>query len=217
MTATQLVPVFPLPGVVFFPDTELPLHIFEERYREMVRDAATGEGLIAMALPKPGWETHYLGSPDFHRIGTLGRIENLVGLPDGRSNLRLVGLQRVEYREMPSDRAYRLVRWRARPEPAVDEHDPRVRRAKLELLACFGYLQQALEDSAPPSIVLDEGTSFPRAVNQCCALLPVEPALRQELLEVNDLLERQRRVAQWTERLLERVIRLRSTGADPGN
>ena len=48
-------PIFPLPNVVFFPHTFLPLHIFEERYRAMVADAANGEKLICMALLKPGY------------------------------------------------------------------------------------------------------------------------------------------------------------------
>ena len=50
------IPIFPLPAVVFFPKTFLPLHIFEPRYRAMVADAATGGECIGMALVKEGWE-----------------------------------------------------------------------------------------------------------------------------------------------------------------
>jgi Lon protease-like protein len=55
VSASGDVPVFPLPGVVFFPRTVLPLHVFEPRYRAMVRDAVRGEGLIAVSLLRPGW------------------------------------------------------------------------------------------------------------------------------------------------------------------
>ena len=53
---TGHVPLFPLPDAVLFPNALLPLMIFEPRYRQMVTDALAGDGLIAMPLPKPGWE-----------------------------------------------------------------------------------------------------------------------------------------------------------------
>jgi peroxiredoxin Q/BCP len=60
------VPVFPLPGVVLFPGAEMRLHVFELRYRTMVRDALSGERLIALATLSPGWERDYEASPAFH-------------------------------------------------------------------------------------------------------------------------------------------------------
>ena len=51
------IPVFPLPNVVLFPKTYLPLHIFEPRYRTMVADAALSGQCIGMVLLKEGWET----------------------------------------------------------------------------------------------------------------------------------------------------------------
>ena len=62
LDAAGRVPVFPLPDVVFFPDTTLPLHIFEPRYRRMTEDALRSDRLIAMAVLKPGWERDYQGS-----------------------------------------------------------------------------------------------------------------------------------------------------------
>src|SRR5437867_2572981 len=59
----SVIPVFPLPNVVFFPRTYLPLHIFETRYRRMVRDAAASHQMIGMVLLKEGWETDYEGTP----------------------------------------------------------------------------------------------------------------------------------------------------------
>lgn len=57
----ESVPMFPLPDVVFFPKTYLPLHVFEERYREMVQDCLDGPGRIAVPLLRPGWERDYQG------------------------------------------------------------------------------------------------------------------------------------------------------------
>ena len=98
MTASpDIVPLFPLPGAVLFPDTVLPLHIFEPRYRRMVEDVRAGDGRIAIALLRQGWEEGYEGRPAIHDVGTVGRIRDLEPLPDGRFNLALVGLQRVEH------------------------------------------------------------------------------------------------------------------------
>lgn len=91
---TQWVPVFPLPSTVFFPTTDLPLHIFEPRYREMVRDALAGDGKIGMVLLKPGWETNYYDKPDTVSVGCLGQIDRHTEFPDGKFNILLKGLSR---------------------------------------------------------------------------------------------------------------------------
>jgi len=62
----QPVPVFPLADTVLFPYTTLPLHVFELRYRTMVRDALSRGRTIALALLKPGWEEADFGTPEFH-------------------------------------------------------------------------------------------------------------------------------------------------------
>ena len=58
-----VIPLFPLPATVFYPNTSLPLHIFEPRYRSMVADALNGKGEIGMILLKPGWKSDYQGTP----------------------------------------------------------------------------------------------------------------------------------------------------------
>ena len=55
--------LFPLPNLVLYPHVMQPLHIFEDRYREMLEDALAGDRLIAMALLEPGWETDYESRP----------------------------------------------------------------------------------------------------------------------------------------------------------
>lgn len=105
-------PMFPLPNVVLFPNLILPLHIFEPRYREMIRDALAGNRLIAMALLREGWEKDYQGMPPVHDVVCLGRIIHDEELTDGRFNILLEGLQRGRIRKeqdrLPG-RAYRSV------------------------------------------------------------------------------------------------------------
>jgi Lon protease-like protein len=212
VSKSGVVPVFPLPDVVFFPHTTLPLHIFEPRYCEMVRDAMDGEALIAMALLRPGWEREYLDTPPVYDVATVGRIEDLVDLPGGRYNLRLFGLQRVRLTELHTDTAYRLAQITPLPERDADDSDPEVERAKLDLLVANGYLLNEISDHYQPSIVLDDRQSFVAAVNAACASLPVEPAVRQRLLEEGDLLARQREVSKVNLQVLENLLRIKSRG-----
>ena len=91
----ERIPLFPLPNLVFFPKTYLPLHVFEPRYRQMVADAAAGGQCIGMALLKEGWEEQYDGNPPIFSIGCVGRLASVQALPDGRSNILLQGLEQI--------------------------------------------------------------------------------------------------------------------------
>jgi hypothetical protein len=210
MSGTRLVPVFPLPDVVFFPGTVLPLHVFESRYRAMVREALEGDRSIVVSLLRPGWERDYEGSPAFHDIATVGRMDEVETTRDGRFIFRLVGERRMRLGESMQAAPYRIVRAAPLPERPVDENDPRVRRAKLDLLASQVCLARELSGAQHAGLVLNEALSFEAAVNGACAILPVENAVRQTLLELDDLLERHRRAAAIMDEILGRVLRLKS-------
>ncbi len=105
-----LVPLFPLSSVVFFPNTLLPLHIFEPRYREMVNTSLESEKIIGMALLKPGWESDYYGNPEVYDVIGMGRIVSSETLDDDKINIFLYGLQRAKIVEIVKDLPYRLAR-----------------------------------------------------------------------------------------------------------
>jgi len=217
MPVIRQIPVFPLPDVVFFPGTVLPLHVFETRYRAMVKDALQADRMIAVALLQPGWEQRYAGNPDCFPIATAGRMEELETTPDGRYYFKLAGSVRVRLGEVLRDSPYRLVRAEEIPERPVDETDPAVRRAKLDLLATQVGLVRELTGNDTPRLVLDERMSFVAAVNGACASLPTEAATRQALLELDDLMERHRRAASILDEILERVVALKSAPDDAGS
>jgi Lon protease-like protein len=103
--------LFPLPNLVFFPHVVQPLHIFEPRYRQMTADALDGDRLIALVLPKPGWESDYLGKPALHSVGCIGRIVAEQPLDDGRYNFLLRGIARVRIvSEVTGKKLYRTAR-----------------------------------------------------------------------------------------------------------
>ncbi len=105
-----MIPLFPLSTVVFFPNTLLPLHVFEPRYRQMVSDASKSERIIGMALLKPGWEANYYGNPEVFDVVGMGRIVSSEAFDDGRINIVLYGLKRVRILEIAKQSPYRLAR-----------------------------------------------------------------------------------------------------------
>lgn len=105
MSRLLTVPLFPLPGAILFPRSQIPLHIFEPRYREMVKDAIDGPGRIAMIQP------HGLDDDNQAPLYSAGCVGELVGieeLDDGRFNIVLHGSNRFRLvREVTGDSPYR--------------------------------------------------------------------------------------------------------------
>lgn len=201
-------PVFPLPGVVFFPASVLPLHIFEPRYRTMVKDALEGDRLIAMALLKPGWEPHYDESPAVYPVGCVGRIEEVQSLPDGRYNLALAGVCRVEFLEFVQDHPYRLARIRALPDAVAPTPSPSRREDELRLLAAFSSLHRALAGERAESrpVAVNPGVPFEVLVNSLCLHAELDAPDKQRLLEMPDAESRCRQLTELFDRRLEDAI-----------
>lgn len=102
------VPVFPLPGTVLLPRTLISLHVFEPRYRTMTEDCIEGHRLMVVAMVDPSKDPDEHGRPAIHPVAGLGALRRSVKLPDGRFNLVIEGLARVDIRtELPPDRVYR--------------------------------------------------------------------------------------------------------------
>jgi Lon protease-like protein len=181
----DLLPLFPLPNVVLFPNVFLPLHIFEARYREMVADAVASDRLIGMVLLRPGWERNYEGRPAVYPIGCSGVMTHVERLGDGRYNLVLRGLERFRIVEEDHDRPYR----RAVVEPlleqalgAEDREVIRLQRSKLESMLSpvrsdLGEGRLVAEARMPASMSDED------LVNALAQYLNLEPLEKQALLE----------------------------------
>jgi Lon protease-like protein len=105
MSRTLRVPLFPLAGALLFPRTQLPLHIFEQRYRDMVRDAIDGAGRIGMIQPQRDDDDN---RAPLYAVGCVGDIVSIEELDDGRFNIVLMGSERFRLiGEADSDAAYR--------------------------------------------------------------------------------------------------------------
>jgi Lon protease-like protein len=189
MSAMIRIPIFPLPDVVLFPHTLLPLHIFEPRYRQMVRDCLAGDRRLAMALLKPGWENDYYGRPPVYPVAGAGEIIRHDELPDGRFNILVRGTMRIGITsEMPPDLPYRVARGRPLPDQYVAE-DARSLRDRIECIKVFALrllaeTQKEQEETGKLfSGVKDAGSILDRIAGASIS----DPETRQRVLEAVDV------------------------------
>jgi uncharacterized protein len=127
------IPLFPLPNVVLFPRAVLPLHIFEDRYKQMTADVLESDKRIAMALLKPGWEKDYYGRPPIEPVVCVGKILSWEQLDDGKYNFLLQGTARArvikEEKSAPGE--YRVAKLEALQETPTLEIDLESQRKRL--------------------------------------------------------------------------------------
>jgi Lon protease-like protein len=121
ITLPDQVPVMPLPGALLFPHAMLPLHIFEQRYRQMLEYALREQRMFCIALIKPE-RAQWKSTADFFHIAGLGLIRACVGNGDGTSNLILQGLHRVRFSAFEQDAPFPI----ARIEPLESKTTPSV-------------------------------------------------------------------------------------------
>jgi Lon protease-like protein len=101
--------LFPLPGVVLFPHSVLPLHVFEPRYRQMTEHALASDKLIAIVQVRRDADWSGESEPELESVACLGKILKHERLPDGRYNILLQGRKRVRIvREVPTEALYRV-------------------------------------------------------------------------------------------------------------
>ncbi len=179
----DIVPVFPLPNVVLFPNVTLPLLVFEPRYRQLVEDVLRGDRWLAIPLLRPGRSDS--DDPEFEELGGAGRIGRYTRLPDGRMNIMVEGEERVRLVEVPSDRLYRRAKAVSAPEDPVWLSGRDAARTLKEILVLgieLGVLDREAVGKAPPR-GRDQRALF---LNQLASVVLAEPAERQAMLEAHD-------------------------------
>ena len=190
------IPVFPLPNVVLFPKTYLPLHIFEPRYRAMVSDAAMSGQCIGMVLLKDGWETDYYGHPPVFSMGCVGRLASVQTLADGRSNILLQGLERFGIEREWYDKTYREATISVTVRSTESSLDPTVRQRLFTILE--SYLRSRDEVPAWQELFREE-VSDEIFVNTLSTYLDCTPLEKQFLLEADSLHQQARRLSDLIE------------------
>jgi Lon protease-like protein len=204
-TRYSRLPIFPLPNVQLFPHALLPLHVFEPRYRDLVRDAKAGDGLIGMATFEPGFEKDYQGRPTVRPVVGVGRIVGHETLTDGRSNLLLRGIARARIeREWPPNERYRIVDAVELASYLPVSYDTEAAKDTLTLLADQLALKLPSGGSTLRELVRSQA-ELAALVDVLAAALVTDAKERQALLETLDVAARSERVSREIATVLARL------------
>ncbi|MBS0630932.1 MAG: LON peptidase substrate-binding domain-containing protein [Verrucomicrobia bacterium] len=185
----EVVPAMTLPNTVFFPQALLPLHIFEPRYRHMLKDVLASNRLFAVA----GLDSARANLADQfeppHRIASVGIVRACQENDNGTSNLLLQGLCRVEILEVLTDEPYRRLRIKALPSLPLDEAETEVTTRLHQDLAKLIGVKQKLGATVPPEMAAFlRGIEDPETLVDLAAFsLCDNPGLKQKLLETLDI------------------------------
>jgi len=199
-------PLFPIAGAILFPRAQLPLHIFEPRYRELVRDAVDGDGHIAIVQPQLV-EVEDDKKQPIYPVGCLGEIVGLEELEDGRFNIVLNGSNRFRIiSEVDLETPYRNADLDV---AAFDDREPEplpmVQRAEVEREARrLGDALGLAVDWSAVSRLDDE-----MLVNAIAQVAPFDVSAKQALLEADGLETRADLLVQLME-----FLRLSQGGAE---
>lgn len=191
----EILPIFPLTGVLLLPRTYLPLHIFEPRYRNMVEDALEAEGVFGMIQPVvpqqdnrplPGSEKE---APELYNVGCAGHLDTWERLPGGRYVIKLRGLTRFRAEgELPLLRGYRRVKanYSVFPDSTIEPGWHCDRSALIQALEGYsrthGLRLQSIQLAGVADLEL---------VNLLGVSLPFHPTEKQALLEAPTLKDRE--------------------------
>lgn len=184
--------LFPLSEVVLFPDTLMPLHIFEPRYRKMLADALESDRLIGMVLVKDP----EAAPPTVYPVGCAGSIVEHKPFADGRSLVVLKGTVKFRIRrEVDCDEPYRVADVQALYEGPPPMEKVRGWRSELEI--CVRELVRAASGEQDSVERLFEKIDLLAMTNSLSASLPLDVLEKQSLLECPTVEDRERRLAEF--------------------
>jgi Lon protease-like protein len=170
--------MFPL-GTVLMPSVVLPLHVFEERYREMIRWCLDNEPEFGVALIERGSE---VGGGDVRtQVGCVARIVEAAEMPDGRYALIAVGTERIRVRRWLDDDPYPVAEVGAWPDPAPGaDHGERLAEVVALLRRVLALHAEMADDVTDATVELSDDPVL--ATWQACAVAPLGPSDRHTLL-----------------------------------
>lgn len=179
---TRRISIFPLTGAILFPGMQLPLHIFEPRYRDLVSDSLARDRNIGMIQPKAQGD-----KPALFDVGCLARIQDVESLDDGRYNIILEGVQRFSIiRELDVATSFRQIEAELWEEDEIGDTLSLAERASLEIESRrFADAQGYSVDWTAVSQLDDYSL-----VNAIAQIAPFDYAAKQALLEARGLSDR---------------------------
>jgi len=205
--ALEEMPLFPLTQIVLFPHALLPLHVFEPRYRAMLKDCLAGHKVMAMALITDPFHMTENGEPPIAKVAGAGVIVEHQALPDGRSTFLLHGQARVRLEELPLVAPYRRARATVLHEDEVDV----AADDRMALHASAAAFSAEVRRQNPRfSFRIPDHVSAGALADYCAHHLIIDTSTRQTLLEELDARERVRIVT--SELAVQHAALLRESG-----
>lgn len=204
-------PMFPL-STVLFPSARIPLHVFEHRYRVMLRQCLETDGCFGIVLISRGSEVG--GGESRTSFGTVSVIENASWLPDGRAIVVARAMDRVRVLEWLEDEPFPRARVELLEEPSAAEED--LLAAFSSAWASLRRAQALLSEMEEGRVNLPDHPPAPLSLSDAswwlCDMAPLGPHDRQRLLESPDALERLGLLERLTEELADDLERLLAGG-----
>lgn len=188
--------LLPLPDMALFPHVVQPLHIHENRYRDLLDDAMADDKLIALSRLKPGWEPTYEGRPPVEEIGCLGKVIAHHPLEEGGHNLLLLGVKRIRVqRELSPVLSYRQARVELLDDLAADENDSmtshRADQLRDELISLFrDKLPACCQDTDQLEEFLTEHVPLGVLADLIAYAMPIADVAKHRLLATLDVSHR---------------------------
>ncbi len=184
---TRELPLFPLPEYTLFPNTLVPFHVYEPRFRDMLAHCVSGRRLLVVAALSPGWEHQPPERTPTVAVAGLGRVLSDRRYPDGRLDLFVHGIDRVRISTRLRTEPWPIVDVERVPDRLGDQLDGALQR----LASVTARLAASLGDEGAPLRELLASTSDPAVLTNRLAATVVEDfAARQALLETTCPAER---------------------------
>jgi ATP-dependent Lon protease len=208
-TIPDSLPVLPLRGTVIFPMALVPLAVGRPESVQLVDDVMRTGRLVALVAQRT--ETAVAATPDtLHRVGTAGIIHQLARMPDGSLRLMVQGIERIRLLDFLQTEPYLVVR----VTPAPDAHEPAaestetaaLRRAAVDLFRRLVGLAGDLPDEV--AVAAENLTDSRQVAYLIASVAPLGPDVRQEILELDPVEAKLRRLVD----LLQRELAVRELG-----
>ena len=182
--ALGALPLFPLPQAVLFPGAVLPLHVFEPRYKAMIRDCLASHRALSVVQIADADALDEHGHPGIATIAGVGTIIDHAELSEGRFNILVRGRGRVRLEELPFVPPYRLAKATLLP---TDETAAAERDITALINNATSFVGLVRERDRDFDFRLPKGAT-PGAIADICAHhLVIDATERQQILETLDL------------------------------
>jgi Lon protease-like protein len=177
----EKISIFPLPNVILFPGIDLPLYIFEPRYRLMLKDCSAGNKFMGISLLRRGWEEKKDPVPS-HDIVGVGYVRAIFENPDGTSYILLKGVCRARITRYLQQEPYRIAKVREIPDEVEDSEE--LKKLAGQIRKLLAQKLRYAKENPKDSFRMPKEFENPVVLSHlACFFSDADPYLKQNLFE----------------------------------